>query len=133
LANKLAEHAARLAAVLALVDDIHSSEVSSSEMTAGVKLAEHYAAEALRLLDSSRISAELMLAQRLLTWLIRTWQDSAISLPDIYQRGPNAIRDQAAARRMVGILEEHGWLSKIPGGAVVGEQHRRDAWKIVRP
>jgi hypothetical protein len=33
-----------------------------------------------------------------------------ISQPDIYQRSLNAIRDQATARKLVGVLEQHGWL-----------------------
>jgi hypothetical protein len=28
------------------------------------------------------------------------------------------------------LLEEHGWLVKIPHGAVVDGQRRRDAWQI---
>ena len=104
LANKLPEHAARLAAVIALVGDLHCPDVGATEMKAGIKLAEHYAAEALRLVDTSRISAELRLAQRLLSWLHNTWNEPNISLPDIYQRGLNAIGDQATARKMVGFL-----------------------------
>jgi hypothetical protein len=32
---------------------------------------------------------------------------------------------------MVGILESHGWLIRIKGGAVVKGKKRRDAWQIV--
>jgi hypothetical protein len=133
LANKLPEHAARLAAVIALVEDLQCSEVSPTAMKAGIKLAEHYAAEALRLFDTSRISAELRLAQQLLNWLHNTWQQQFISLPDIYQRGPNSIRDQATAKKLLKILEDHGWLIRMPQGAAIDAQHRRDAWMIVRP
>lgn len=132
LANKLPEHAARLAAVIALVEDLECPEVGTTEMRAGIALAEHYAAEALRLVDTSRIGADLKLAQRLLTWLRNTWTEPAISLPDIYQRGPNAIRDQATAKKLVGLLEEHGWLIKIQEGALVAGHYRRDAWTVVR-
>jgi hypothetical protein len=51
-------------------------------------------------------------------------------LPDIYQRGLNAIGDQATARKMVAILVDHGWLKPIPGGAVVAGHRRREAWQI---
>jgi hypothetical protein len=60
------------------------------------------------------------------------WTEPAISLPDIYQRGPNAIRDKATATKLVGILVDHGWLHKIEGGAVIAGHHRRDAWKIIK-
>jgi len=95
-------------------------------------LAEHYAAEALRLFGASRVNAELRLAQKLLDWLLRQWPESAISLPDIYQRSLNAIGDQATARKLVAILEDHGWLVRMPEGALIEGQRRREAWRIVR-
>jgi hypothetical protein len=80
LANKLPEHAARLAAVIELVSDINSAEVSAYNMKAGITLAEHYAAEALRIFEASRVNDDLRLAQRLLDWLHRQWKESAVSL-----------------------------------------------------
>jgi hypothetical protein len=132
LANKLPEHAARLAAVLTLVRDIDATVIAPDEMRAGITLAEHYAAEALRLFGASRISADLRLAQRLLDWLLHQWTEPAISLPDIYQRSLNAISDTATAAKMVAVLEDHGWLYRIPQGAIVAGQRRRDVWRIVR-
>jgi hypothetical protein len=133
LANKLPEHAARMAAVLALVRDIESTEVSGKDLAAGVELAQHYAAEALRLHGASRVSEDLREAQRLLDWLLHSWSpEPAVSLPDIYQRGPNSIRDKAKAEKLVRVLAEHGWLVAIPGGATIKEVRRRQAWRIVR-
>jgi hypothetical protein len=132
LANKLPEHAARLAAVPALVANVEVNAISAERMSAGIVLAQHYAAEALRMFAGSRIDGELLLAQRLLSWLIQSWNESVISLPDIYQNGPNAIRDKAAATKLVTLLEDHGWLIRIVGGALVADQHRRDAWRIIK-
>ncbi len=132
LANKLPEHAARLAAVLTLVRNIDAGEIASAEMEAGIALAEHYAAEALRLFGASRINADLRLAQRLLDWLLNQWTEPYISLPDIYQRSLNAIGDKATAAKLVGLLEDHGSLAKIQQGAIVAGQRRRDAWRIIR-
>jgi hypothetical protein len=132
LANKLPEHAARLAGVLTLVHNIDAGEISPAEMQAGIALAEHYAAEALRLFGASRINADLHLAQKLLDWLLGTWGEPSISLPDIYQRSLNAIGDKATAVKLVAILEDHGWLIRIPQGAIVAGQRRREAWRIIR-
>ena len=132
LANKLPEHAARLAGVLRLTEEIDAGEIDAASMDAGIAIAEHYAAEALRLFGSARIGADLRLAQKLLNWLLVVWGEPCISLPDIYQKGPNAIRDKATAVRLVGILEDHGWLDRIRQGAVVAGQTRRDAWLIIR-
>jgi Protein of unknown function (DUF3987) len=132
LANKLPEHAARIAAVLTLVEDIEAYEVAEMRMANGIALAEHFASEALRLFGASRVNPDLLLAQRLLNWLLLQWREPSVSLPDIYQRGLNAIGDQATARRLVTILEEHKRLVRIPGGATIGGQRRHDAWRIVR-
>ena len=71
--------------------------------------------------------------QRLLKWLIARPKDAdLVSLPDVYQRSLNAIGDQATARRLVTILEEHGWLVKIPQGATVAGHWRREVWRIIR-
>jgi hypothetical protein len=132
LANKLPEHAARLASVLMLVEDIDACEVSAEKMSAGIILAQHYAAEALRMFEGSRISGDLLLAQKLLGWLNQSWNERAISLPDIYQKGPNAIRDKATAVKLVRILEDHGWLHRIDGAALIAGHHRREAWLVIK-
>ena len=90
-ANKLPEHAARLAAVIALVEDINAPEIGVADLDRGIALAEHYATEQLRVFESSRTNTDLMLAERLLDWMHRSWTEPAISLPDIYQRSLNAI------------------------------------------
>src|SRR5262245_23004304 len=132
LANKLPEHAARLGAVLSVVRDLDSAAISADEISAGIALAEHYAAEALRLFGAGRVNTDLRLAQKLLDWLLRQWTEPAVSLPDIYQRGLNAIGDQATARKLAAILEGHGWLVRMPEGALIAGQRRREAWRIVR-
>ena len=131
IANKLAEHAARLAAVLALVSDPETSEIPAEQMAAGITLAQHHVAEALRLFEASRVSDDLRLAQRLLTWLLGSWSADFISLPDIYQKGPNTIRDKKTAARLVAILEDHVWLCREKSGAVIAGQNRREAWRIM--
>jgi hypothetical protein len=131
LANKLPEHAARIAAVLTLVGDIGAGEIGRVEMEAGIALAQHYAAEAMRLFGASRVSSDLREAQQLLTWLLTGWPEPLVSLPDIYQRGPNAIREATRARRAVTILVDHGSLVTAPPSEVAGT-YRREVWRIVR-
>jgi hypothetical protein len=128
LANKLPEHAARLAAVLTCINDIDSCEVGC-EMTAGIAIAQHYAVEALRLFQAGQVAEELRLAQRALDW-IRQQPNTMFSLPDLYQRGPYAIRDKATAAKVVNILDDHGWLTQVKGGAVVGDVRRKEVWRL---
>jgi hypothetical protein len=130
-ANKLPEHAARIAAVLTLVRDLEASKVEKAEMEAGIEIAQHHAVEAKRLHGMSHVSAEIHNAQLLLGWL-ESRPDPIVSLPDIYQFGPNPIRDKKSAKRMVEILADHGWLIKEPHGDRINGTFRRDVWRIVR-
>ncbi len=132
LANKLPEHAARIAAVLTLCDAINASEVNETAMARGISLVQHYAAEALRLFGASQIGGDLRDAQQLLKWLRTTWTEPLVSLPDIYQLGPNSIRDATKARRIVEKLEDHGHLVGLPKGAKINGIMRRDVWRIVK-
>jgi hypothetical protein len=129
LANKLPEHAARMAAVLTCVGDIDSQAVGFEMMTAGIAIAEHYAAEAMRLFQAGQVAEELRLAKRALAW-IQQQPDTMFSLPDLYQKGPYSIRDKATAMKVVGILDDHGYLVQVKGGAVIGGQQRKDVWRL---
>ena len=132
LANKLPEHAARLAAVLALVDDLNAQAVSAGHLGAGIQLAEHYAAEAMRLFNAGRMDPDLLLAQRTLDWLTDKWPHDHVGLTDLYRLGPNPIRDRKTAKKVAGILADHGWLVASEGGAKIDGEHRREAWRVVR-
>jgi hypothetical protein len=133
LANKIPEHSARLAAVLALMSDPQGDTIVGEQMEGGINLAQHYLSEALRLFEASQISGDLRLAQRLQTWLLLVWDEPLISLPDIYQYGPNAVRDKQTAAKLVTILEDHGWLIREKSGGVVRALRRRDVWRTIRP
>jgi Protein of unknown function (DUF3987) len=132
LANKIPEIAARLAGCLTLVENINATDVSVEMMDAGIALAEHYLAEALRLHAIAQADGDLVRAEHLLLWLRTGWESAVIGLPEVYQYGPNFVRDAATAKRLVGTLEDHGHLIRIPGGAIIGENRRRDAWTIIK-
>ena len=132
MANKLPEHAARMAAVLALVDDLDCVELSVDHMEAGRRLAEFYASEAMRLVSLGATNPDLVLAAKLLAWLHGGWKKDLITLPDIYQRGPSAIRDKRTANHIVNVLVDHGELVQVDGGAEIDGKHRRDVWRIVK-
>jgi Protein of unknown function (DUF3987) len=133
LANKLPEHAARIAGILTLIEDIEAVEIDHFSLARGIELTEYYASEAVRIYSYARVRRELALAQKLYDWL-KLWgskNDNLVSLPDIYQKGPNQIADKAAASRLVGILQEHGLLQKLDGPAEVAGKPRREVWRII--
>ncbi len=127
---KMAEHAGRLAAVLTVYADAGTMEVGAEALACGIMLAQHYAAEMLRLQGGATVSPDLRLAARLVTWW-ETRPDPRCHLAAIYQTGPGALRDSATARRIIGILVEHGWLVRLPIGTEIDGSRRRDAWELV--
>jgi hypothetical protein len=136
LAGKVPEHAARLASVLALFDDLNAAELSAIDLARGIKLANWYLGEALRLAEVGAVSDDVRLAEKLLAWLRSGWpvlspaNPVLVSLVDIYQSGPGSIREKAVAERAVTVLRDHGWLVKVEGGGTVRGVRRREVFTI---
>lgn len=128
-ASKIAEHAARIAAVLTVYDDPAVQLLDTHHLEHGIELANYYASETLRLFDASSIRAELKQAEVLLNWLQRVWHEPAVSVLVILRRGPKPIRDKATAERLLAILESHGWLWAMDEATVEGKPARK-AWGI---
>jgi Protein of unknown function (DUF3987) len=135
LANKLPEHASRLAAIRTVIEDFDAVAVSDERFYDCIRISEHFAAEALRLFESGQTNPDLVLAHKLLTWLHTKWREkepSGLVTPcNVYQFGPGAIRDKDSANRGIDILVDHGWLVRIEGGAKVDGFFRRDAFMTV--
>ena len=125
-ASKMAEHAGRLAAVLAAYADPDLIEIDAESMGNGTALALHYASEVKRLSDGAAIAPDLKLARQLMEWW-RARSERKCHLAEIYQRGPNPLRDAATAKRIADILVEHGHLTRLPPGTMLDGSPRRDA------
>lgn len=129
---KLAEHAGRLAAVLAIYEHGGGQslpEVSGEHMACGISLAEHYAGEMLRLAGGAAVSAELRVAQKVLDWLARRG-GGCVHLAEVYQFGP--VRDATSARAAMVLLEDHQHVRALKPGTLVEGVARREAWEVVR-
>ncbi len=133
-ANKAAEHVARIAGVLAIIDDPQAQEISGDILDRAIALADFFTGEALRLFEAGACSPDILVAEKLLRWL-RDLDDPVFSLACVYQRGPNAIREAATARRIIGILQEHGIVERISAAAggkppEIGGRRVREAWRL---
>ena len=108
-ANKAAEHAARLAAIVLLVEDHEASTIGTKGMEAGIALAEFYLSEALRLFDAAVADPELVIAEATLAWL---QQYDVVHLAQVYQFGPTygPGQDRAAHPHHPG----RAWLAQSP-------------------
>ena len=111
-AAKAAEHAARIAGVLTLVENIHAKEISDAAMTGALEIMDWYLGEALRLKAASRTDPKLLLAAKLLEW-IQGQPGGQVPFSNILQFGPNATRTKQAAIEAVAILKDHGWIIEV--------------------
>ena len=53
-----------------------------------------------------------------------------ITLPEVYQYGPNSIRDTKKARQLMTILTEHGYALPSTNGAEFEGMIRKEAYEV---
>ncbi len=132
IAAKAAEHALRLAATLTLVEDLSTKAISLEHAKNGITLTRFYLTEALRIFHTAKTNPDLLIAEKVLAWLRSREgvERNLVSLPDLYQRGPNVVRDKATASKIMQILSDHGWVRPVEGEAEVCGKKRRQAWEV---
>lgn len=111
-AAKSAEHAARIAGVLTIVDNIHATEIGIEAMHSALMLTDWYVNEAVRLQRAARTDAKLMVAQQLLDWMHERGEE-VFSFREIVQFGPSATRTKSAAEDALTTLTAHGWVVEV--------------------
>jgi hypothetical protein len=114
LAGRLAEHAARLAAIIALLDEPDLAELTPPMLERGIALARFYAHEALRLsnLRGPALAEDDPLAA-LQAWLERKYVGKEITLREVYCYGPPVLRSATLALRAMRQLEVLGTIEFI--------------------
>jgi hypothetical protein len=126
-ANKAPEHLLRIAGTLAIIENIDALEISVAHADRARALVMFYLGEARRINEMARQDPDLTTAQTLLDWIKE--RGRPVSLVEIYQMGPQRVRNVKRARHFVHILAEHGYL--IPAKNVEFRGTPRDeGWKI---
>jgi hypothetical protein len=132
-ASKIGEQACRLAGVLTLWQNLYAAEVSAQTAAHAAELAQFYLGEAKRIGEVGGVSEETEMAEKLRLWLLENWKHPDIVQSEVVQLGPNQIRESKKAAMAIAMLEKHGWLVRLPEGAVVRGKARKSAFQIVRP
>jgi len=130
--NKAPEHAARIAATLAWVNDPEIRrirEIRMEYMQNSISIMQYYISEALRLFNAGDIDRDLILASELYEWLLSK-DKTEVSLVEIYKSGPNAIREAKLARKIMRILEDHRYAVVLDEGIRYEDILRKEAWRI---
>jgi hypothetical protein len=116
-ASKAAEHAGRIATVLALYDDIQQMSISSTHMANGITLAEFYMHEMSRVHAQGQHDVEVLDADLMLKWMQNkaTQVDNVFTSQFMLQNGPNRLRDTYRIQEVCILLQEMGVIEHIPG------------------
>ncbi|MGE4064695.1 MAG: DUF3987 domain-containing protein [Rhodospirillaceae bacterium] len=114
LAGHLAEHAVRLAAITALLEDPSREEIDAPALDRGIALARFYAMEALRLADVPvPLPAGDAIIGALQVWLERKYAGREITLREVYSSGPASLRRSASAERAMRQMELLGLAERL--------------------
>jgi len=112
---KTPENAARIAAILTLIDNTAAQSITAETMLQALTLADWYLGEASRLHEARRTDPQLVVAQDLLDWILASGLRQ-INQRDIMRNGPKKLRTRAALKPVLAILVDHHWLTPLPDG-----------------
>ena len=131
-ASKSAEHALRIAAVLTLIDNPDATEIPVSKIDDAAVLISFYLDENLRLSEMGHTSAKYIQCEDLVDWLQKrkAKQGELISLVEIYQNGPSAIRDPKLAKFLMSILIRHGFVRYATEAVTYRGTRRKEVYEI---
>ena len=129
LAAKASDHAVRLASVMGLFENFNLVTIDKPLIARGIKLAQWYLDEALRLTEAEAYPVDLLNAEKVLAW-VQASGATIFSLPCIYMRGPNAVRTKDAARKAISILVEHRCVERADGRHKLDGQMRTECYLV---
>ena len=116
---------------MTLIENPDSAIITADTLAKAVILARYYAGEASRVANSGLISPKLRQAEALRQWL-QGRPDAMVSIRQICQFGPNALRSADKVRPLMAILADHGWVEPVEGGATIEGRRTKEVWTVVR-
>lgn len=131
-ANRGAENAARVAALLTLYQDPRANEISLEAFEAAKAIVMYSLNEAARIIGKAPATQLEANAQALVDWLHDSWNETAISPPNIMTFGPNKLRKLGAikVRELVQLLVDNGDLRSADGAMRIKGKVAREAYLI---
>ncbi len=113
--SKAAENMVRMAAVFTLVEDAEADMIGLVAITSAARLMDkYYLPEAVRFIQRAPEDRSISDAKKLLVWMREQRSGHTVTIRDICRSGPRCARKSATvARRLVGLLVDHGYLIKL--------------------
>lgn len=109
-ASKAAEHAARIAGIITMVENPQATAIASQAMDGAIQLTAFYLNEHLRLTGAGRQERQASVLRTLLEWLQE--RGTTVAKKDVLQRTPRAIRNLKAAgiNALLSDLVQRGYI-----------------------
>lgn len=134
-AGHLPEHAARLAAVCAFMNDCAFAEITETHLETGIALARFYADVRLDIQsEAAPMLSEQEKEELLRDWLQRTQSEKDVTLRDVCRTGPKMIRDADTAYKLMRRMERLGIVqpanAAFSGAAASRRTLSRHTWRV---
>ena len=130
-AAKTAEQIIRIAGVLTLVDDPNANNIGAECMERAIQIGSWYLKEALRLTQSSDANCDFVIANKVKDWII----DKELKLVTVNCINKNKVAKLNSAKRgreILNLLEDNGWLIRLPADTMVGGKAVKESWRLSR-
>lgn len=127
-AAKAAEQVIRFAGNIARFEDPEVSYIQGEQIASAIAIVMFHLGELLRIQDARGMDRNILLSEKLLAWL-HSRRVPTVKLTDIYQYGPREVRDAKTAKRLMGILEEHLWVTAV-GYSKQGQGKKANVWSV---
>lgn len=131
-ASKAAEQVHRIAALFAFSECLTGPadiKINLHHVKRAITLVEYYLGEALRIVGKSGGDPDIYLATLTLDWIKRNRPDQTFPIADLYQCGPPQIRNGRIAKKIMRILQEHGYVMEFKDEVIDGRKVR-SAWRL---
>ncbi|GEM_PF-476824 len=130
-ASKTPEQAARIAGVLAVVEQgPEVEEIDATTYRRAMRIASYYLNERLRLVEAETVPESIRRAEALLAWL-KDRGERYVYSSLLVQYGPReAGRTAAEVQETMSTLAQHGYARPVEGGAEIDGKHRRHVWEV---
>lgn len=112
-ASKSPEMACRMSGVLTLWVDRSALEVNTENMMRGIRLAQFYLDEALRLFSDGRVSDDVQAIEKLRDWLMNRHACNKITVRDVCRTGPLRTRNTKAVKDALSTLQQYNWVRSL--------------------
>jgi len=128
-ANKAAEQAGRIAAVMSVIKNGNRSVIGKNEIERGIIVSQYYLDQMVNLKATAEERKKAAPENRLIDW-IKSRCAPTVSKSEMLQRGPYGLRRKQDLNPVLGNLVEDGYLERVSNTTNPDSGHRSEIYQI---